>query len=289
MSESPAVEITPRYGGPPIIQLGGDPAAIATPVARQRRRLESMLGALTDEQWRAPSRCEGWSAQDVVTHLVTVNRFWAFSIGAGLGGRPSEILRDFDPVASPAQMVAAEQGTPPAQTLANFADSNAALLAALDALDDAGWSTLAEAPPGHISISALAHHALWDCWVHERDILQPLGVAQEEHDDEVVASLRYAAALGAGFTVMKGEMRDGTLAIDAKRPDVTIVVTVGDDVVRVRDDVHDDAAVPATALVLSGDAVELLEMLSIRAPFTHEVPADRQWLVAGLAEVFEAG
>lgn len=280
------MEITPRYGGPPIIQLGGDPAAIATPVARQRRRLESVLGALTDEQWRAPSRCEGWTTQDVVSHLVTVNRFWAFSIGAGLNGQPSQFLRDFDPVASPAQMVAAEQGTPPAQTFANFADSNATLLAALDALDTAGWSTLAEAPPGHITISALAHHALWDAWVHERDILEPLGVAQEEEPDEVLASLRYAAALGAGFTVMKGETREGALALDVKDPDATIVVTVGDDVVRVRDG---DVPEAANALVLSGDAVELLEMLSIRAPFTHEVPADRRWLVAGLAEVFEAG
>jgi hypothetical protein len=51
--------------------------------------------------------------------------------------------------------------------------------------------------------------------------------------------------------------------------------------------VSDGAEVADGALVLRGTAVELLEVLSIRAPMTFEVPPDQRWLVAGLAEVFE--
>ena len=41
----------------------------------------------------------------------------------------------------------------------------------VDGLDDAGWATVAEAPAGLIPVRLLALHALWDCWVHERDIV----------------------------------------------------------------------------------------------------------------------
>ena len=64
------MRLTPRYDDPTFLQLDlpmGDPAV---PMLRQRRRLASLLGGLDDEQWAAASRCEGWSVQDVVAHLV---------------------------------------------------------------------------------------------------------------------------------------------------------------------------------------------------------------------------
>jgi hypothetical protein len=86
----------------------------------------------------------------------------------------------------------------------------------------------------------------------------------------------------------------GPTFVLTSRPDVTgalvleltdgerVVVEV-DGVVRVRD----GGSVPDDAVVLHGSAVDLLEVLSVRAPFDHTVPADRRWLVSGLADVFE--
>ena len=85
--------LTPRYDEPFFLQLDlplGDPALL---LVRQRRRLAALLGELDDEQWAAPSRCAEWSVQDVVAHLVSVNQFWAFSIGAALGGEPKSLPR----------------------------------------------------------------------------------------------------------------------------------------------------------------------------------------------------
>ena len=50
----------------------------------------------------------------------------------------------------------------------------------------------------------VAHHALWDCWVHERDIVLPLGLPTAIEPDEVRACLRYAAALSPAFAISSG-------------------------------------------------------------------------------------
>src|SRR5690242_9102684 len=137
------MQLTPTYGEAVLVAepLLADPA---TPLLRQRDRLATILAGLDADQWAAPSRCEGWSVQDVIAHLITTNQFWAFSIGAGLAGEPTSFLATFDPVASPAEMVAAVRSTPTADTLAQFVETNAALAAAIAGIEGERWATPAE-------------------------------------------------------------------------------------------------------------------------------------------------
>ena len=270
---------TPRYGADPVIVLDGSPADVLEPVARQRRRLAAVVSSFTDEQWARPSRCVGWSNRDVIAHLDTTNGFWVFSIASGLRGEPSRLLLGFDPAATPAQLVAASDGVPTGQVLEQFLASTDALLDVLTSLDDAGWSTLAETPAGHLSVSAVAHHALWDSWVHERDILLPLGDTPDEEADEIAASIRYVAALSPAMVLNRGAAQRGAFAIHVTDPDLQVVVDVGDEVL-VRSGEAD------VELTLTGDAVALLEALSVRAPLDQPVPPAASWMVSGLAEAF---
>jgi uncharacterized protein (TIGR03083 family) len=272
------MEIAPRYDTQ-VITVDGAPDDVGAAFVRQRRRLEQALSTLTDEQWRTPSRCDGWTAQDVAAHLVGTNGFWSLSIAEGLKGSPTQYLgRGFDPKATPASMVDGMRALSPAETMAQLAESNRVLCEAVEALDDAGWSALAETPPGHLPIRLLAHHGLWDGWVHERDVLLPLGITPDEEPDEILASLRYAAALGPALA---GTDRSGALVLEVTDPDARIVVRVDDGYVHVGsgDDPGD--------VVHSGRAVDVLEIVSVRAPLTQPVPDDARWLVGGLAEVFE--
>jgi uncharacterized protein (TIGR03083 family) len=273
------VQQSPRYGADPVIVLDGPPAAVLEPVSRQRRRLAAAVSSFTDEEWARPSRCAGWSNRDVISHLDTTNGFWVFSIASGLRGEPSQLLVGFDPAATPAQLVAASDGLPTSQVLDQFLASTDQLLDLLASLDDAGWSTLAETPAGHVSVSAVAHHALWDSWVHERDILLPLGGTPDEEADEIAASIRYVAALSPAMALNSGSAERGALAIDVTDPDLELVVDVGDHVL-VR------AGEAEAEVTLTGDAVALLEALSIRTPFDQVVPPSASWLVSGLAEAF---
>ena len=94
---------------------------------------------------------------------------------------------------------------------AEFVAASDELAEVLGALSASDWNALAEAPPGHISVSALCHHAIWDSWVHERDIFVPLGATDAPLDDEMLVSLRYVAALGPGLALTRGETRRGEL------------------------------------------------------------------------------
>lgn len=271
--------LTPRYGTTPALTIDGDPAAIGVPLIRQRRRLAETLGRLSEQQWSHPSRCDGWSALDVAIHLSSTNAFWEASIRSGVAGAPTEILASFDPVATPAQMVAtSDQGA--ADVVDSFTASTESLATLVDELAPSDWELLAEAPPGHVSVSVVAHHALWDSWIHERDILLPLGETPPEVPDEVIASLRYVAALTPGLTLTRGAARSGGFDVTASDPDTSFHVAIGDDVA-----VTDRAS--GSDFALSGKAVDLLEALSIRAPLDAVVPDDLGWAFSGLRTVFD--
>jgi uncharacterized protein (TIGR03083 family) len=286
------VQLTPRYdsASPPVrIDLDlnrglglGDPSVTTV---RQRRRLVELLATLTPEQWATPSRCEGWTVHDVVAHLESTNRFWTASMAAGLRGEPTRFLATFDPVATPAAMVAPIRAVEPQELLERFRGSVEALATVADGLDAAGLATTAESPPGHVAISALLLHALWDSWIHERDIALPLGIEPALDGEEITGALVYVAALGPTFLATVGSTREATLLVEATDPDVSFVVAAGPTVtVRPAADGAGDAR-------LAGRAVELVEALSFRAPFPPdaELPdAEDRWLLGGLADVFEA-
>ena len=283
----PTMQLTPHYGSDPLLVLDGEPSAIAEPTIRQRRRLLDRVRTFETEKWEHPSRCEGWTNRDVIAHLDITNDFWTMAIEAGRRGTPTRILTAFDPVITPAQMVLDTRGTGPDKVLDRFEVSTNALLELLASLRDREWSALAEAPPGHLTISAVVHHALWDAWVHERDILLPLEIVPTIEADEITASLRYVAALGPAFSRSGGGLEEGRFQVRTSDPHTAFEVSIADQVHVT--EIGPDAPAPEVVtdeLVLVGPGVELLEALSVRAPLPY-VPDDRAWMIAGLARTFE--
>jgi uncharacterized protein (TIGR03083 family) len=277
------MQLQPVYGDRPLLVVDLPPTGPVHPVVAQRRRLADELADLDEAAWRHASRCEGWTAQDVITHLTSTNQFWAFSIQAGLNGAPTEFLATFDPVASPAQLVADAGDVPVEQTLASYVETSEAFVSLVESLSEDDLDVLAESPPGHLPIARVCDHAVWDAWVHERDIFLPLERPTPVEADEVLAGLRYAATLGLAFGVGQGGSAQGAVAVEATGPDDSFVVSAEDDHVRV----HAGPAGPE-ARVLRGDAVTLLEQLSLRDTGTP-VPPEVTWMTEGLVEVFDQG
>lgn len=272
------MQISPRYDGPPVldVEYTGD---VLMPLLRQRRRLLDTLRGLDDEQWATPSRCEGWTVQDVVSHLVGTDQFWAFSFGAGLRGEPTRVLVGFDPVATPAQMVEGMRALPFQEVLTQFTEKIDALQATLSDLEPHQWDLLAEAPPGHLRLRVAALHALWDGWVHERDIVIPLGLISTEDDEEIGLVLRYAAGLSPAIGTIAGVVQAGKAFVSGTEPSVSLCVEATTSV-RVYDGVGDGPCV-------GGRSVELIEGFSHRAELPHDLSPDDGWFLDGLAKVFD--
>jgi uncharacterized protein (TIGR03083 family) len=276
------MRLTPRYDGPPVLRFTGPVGDPSVPLLRQRRRLGELVAGLDDTEWAAESRCAGWTVRDVIAHLVGVDQFWVLSITSALAGEPTRYLDGFDPVAVPATMVDGTRDQPAAAVLDGFLQGIDALAAAVDGLDEAQWALPAEAPPGHVSLHALSLHALWDAWIHERDILLPLGRTQVEEPDEVRDCVRYAAGLGPALLATTGSTRSGALVVDGRGPDVCVVVEAGETVT------VGGGPAPGGAVRLEGRTIDLLEALSIRGPFPHPIAEQDRWMFGGLATAFDA-
>jgi len=277
------MKIRPQYGPDPLITYEGDPAAVGIPAIRQRLRLAKTLTAFAPADWAAPSRCAGWTNRDVVVHLVSANRWWAHSVSEARRGRPTEMLAEFDPVATPAALVADVGDLPPAEVLDAYVRSARALADLLGSLTAQEWALPSENALGHLSISACVRHALWDGWVHERDIIGGLGLVPAVEPDEVDAALRCVAALGPAFGLLLGDLGGRRLSATVTTLDPAVGFTVeADRAVRVTADID-----PAAPVAVHGPAVEVLEGLSLRTGLDLE-PRWR-WLTAGLERSFEAG
>jgi len=276
------MKLAPRYDGPLNISIEGRPDDQHVPLVRQRRRLEATLADLDDDEWGSASRCDGWTVQDVVAHVVGVNAFWHASVLAGVAGTPTRVLTGFDPAATPPLMVQPMRALTPTEVLDQFVSSNNAFLGTIAELDDAAWSTLAETPPGHLPIRLLAQHALWDSWIHERDIALPLGLTSAVELDEVLSCLQYAAALSPALAFSAGTALVGTFSVEANNPELRFDLEVGDTVA------VGEGLAAGDAPCLRGDAVELVEALSLRAPLPLSAPDEWRQLLRGLATTFDS-
>lgn len=190
------------------------------------------------------------------------------------------IVRDVRSVVTPALLVDTVRGWTAGEVLARYVATTEALAAAVAGLDGTAWSRTGETPLGHVGLDIVAIHALWDSWLHERDMLLPLGLVPAENADEVVACLCYAAAISPALLAMGGSARSGRLAVAASYPAVQLVVDVDSSVV-----VRLGAASP-DAVVVRGRVVDLIEALSLRTPAAVELPAGEQWLLSGLTAAF---
>ena len=170
----------------------------------------------------------------------------------------------------------------PPQVLDEFVSTSDALLEIVTGLTDAEWSTIAESPAGHVPIRLVVQHALWDCWVHERDIAVPLGIAPAPEVDELGSCLRYATVIGPVLGLGLGTTPATIVAVEATDPAMRFVVEVNESV-SLRDEEP-----AADVACLRGDALALVEALSLRSPMASSSPVEWSRLLGGLAAAFGA-
>ena len=259
-----------------------DPALVPNlaPWQAHRARFEATLRSFSADDWLRPTRCDAWNVREVIGHLIVVDGFWAMTFANGRDGlEPTTFLRGFNPSSSTDDLVATTLALSTDELLDQFSSSSAALTAVLDPLTDEQWQNPMESPLGHLPMLCSAGHMFWDSWLHERDILGPMGAALPVSADELLAVTWFSfcfTGLQGGTLDDPNPVGDGPAApIDATirfddLPDVALRVRI-DSAIEISLAARGADATPA------GSAAEFVDACAGRAalnPVLGRFPAD---------------
>lgn len=216
-------------------EAGGAPLRIDAPVEEpsaawrsHRSRMRAWLDALPDDAWGGPTRCADWDVLALVRHLASGSQFLGYTLHRAAAGEATTLLREFDSHAT-VQAAARTLGEiSPAKARAAVAKMDASVDRELDAMADAGWSAMAEAPPGHVPAHLAVNHFVFDSWVHEHDLLRPRGERPVVDPTEASVVVRYLVGLAALLTGA-----ETALDLRLHDPDLRVAVSAADGVVEV--------------------------------------------------------
>jgi uncharacterized protein (TIGR03083 family) len=266
-----------QYYDPVEIDVDDDLGGVAEPWSRQRLRLTDALSGLTEAQWKSPTRCTSWDARGVVSHLVTVDGFFTMTLrAAAAGDAPTTFIRGFDPSTGTDDLVAPLLELPTEALFEQFVTGTDTLFATVQTLEGDDWRSLGEAPFGHMPARLILAHAFWDSWLHERDILVPLGVDVPVEDDELLTATWYTLVVGG----LQGGLLDDDAPVGpgADAP-IDISLQFDDLPIAVRAQIDTGTRISRSDgadAVAAGSAVDLVESFAGRAPADaiNSLPAD---------------
>jgi uncharacterized protein (TIGR03084 family) len=157
--------------------------------------LDAFLDGLSDDNWRHPSLCPGWTVSDVVLHLAQSEEGVIASFDHGNAGIPIEpYLAAAGPEVEGGAVdaiveaaVTAERPLNPRDVLPRWRDAHAGVMdrfRSADASDRLNWISVP------LSARTLATTRLSEHWIHSMDIREPLGDPAPDTD-----RLRFIARL----------------------------------------------------------------------------------------------
>ena len=226
--------------------------AVVAALREQHAELAALLGGSGGEDdFRRPSRCDGWTVADVVLHLAQTDEMALASVE----GRYVEVLNQMTgglPAAGSADegadlMVARERGAPAPAVFTRWQDGAAALAAALAACDPRArvpWVV------GDLTARTLATTRLAEAWIHTGDVAHAFGVVPTP-TDRLWHVARLAWRTVAYAFAREGRSLSGPVAFELTGP---------------RGDAWTFTPDEEPATVIRGDAAELCAVASRRVP-----------------------
>jgi len=243
-----------------VFRIDLDPAGAVAAYVAHRRRFASSVSRLDESALASPSRCSKWSVADVLRHGCDVDR-WVRTIWAG--DLPFD---SFDPRVIPHEEVAEARSLSDADVRDRYVVSSREMAADVENTGPEQWAQPSFSFAGPMPWWQALLHMFFDSWVHERDVLLPLGVPVEEAEDEVTAVLMYLLALVPHASRLLGREEEvdavvcGFHVTARNRP---ITVSPAEDV-------------PTGVPVLDGDAPSVIDALSGRGDLEEVLSGDRE-------------
>jgi len=140
-------------------------------LAVHHRRLVDTWQGFSPAQWERQSRNTEWTVHHTVRHVADAME----RVTAAVNREPALGANEFDPRSTPASWLTSSEGESPGATIDRFVAASTSLRAGVgDRLasgDDAHDRTVYGTAHWTVNVA----HVLWDSWLHERDVLLPLG------------------------------------------------------------------------------------------------------------------
>jgi uncharacterized protein (TIGR03083 family) len=212
-----------------------------------RLRFIDQLTELSADEWATPSRCSEWTVHQVVRHLADINELGVHDDG-------SSPFDGFDPRTTPRRWLAPSDDETPADTLERIRAGSTVYFAATRASEKCGVERFVEFPFGKEPSTMLIAHAFWDSWVHERDVLVPLGREHRTDDAGTQFATTYALFISSAVAALFGTPVNATFELSGLGGGIYEVTHDGDGAIvrSSRDDMTSGADAGALSDALSG-------------------------------------
>ncbi len=156
-------------------------------LATHHARVAESWQGFSPEQWGQQSRNPDWSVHETARHVADAME----SIRAKVLDEASPFpMEGFDPRTTPDTWMAASADEGPERTIERFAVAAQSLRDGVGRRMEAGDDQVVSEIYGPVHWSVMIVHLLWDSWLHERDVLLPLGLpAQSPVDEQRLAGI----------------------------------------------------------------------------------------------------
>jgi uncharacterized protein (TIGR03083 family) len=172
------------------IHVDVDPALTLAAYAKHRRRFAAEVASLDGDALAAPSRCSLWSVADVLRHCHDVDG-WMQTLWAG----ERVPFTSFDPIMTPHEFVVAGRSISDVEARDRFVASCEVMADDVGPSGPERWGLPSVSPVGFVPWWLSALHVFFDSWIHERDVLLPLGISPPVEAAEALPVLAYSFAV----------------------------------------------------------------------------------------------
>ncbi|MFJ1460141.1 maleylpyruvate isomerase family mycothiol-dependent enzyme [Nocardia sp. N2S4-5] len=156
-------------------------AELTAALSEQWDALAQLVAELDEKAWRTPTALPGWTVFDVIAHVIGIE-----SMLLGLPApRLDTDVRGFEHVrneigALNEVAIESRRGRSGAELLGEFREVTDRRRKALAETSADAWAALTESPVGTVPYGRFMRVRLFDCWMHEQDIADALGVTVDE-------------------------------------------------------------------------------------------------------------
>ncbi|WP_132991628.1 maleylpyruvate isomerase family mycothiol-dependent enzyme [Gordonia zhaorongruii] len=140
--------------------------------------IDDLVSSISDEQWQADSGLPGWNVADVVAHIVGTESM--------LDGREADSVRDVSGLPHVKNSIGElnerwldhYRSRSRDEVMADYREVTAKRAADMRAMTDDAWNVEMPTPAGRDTFGRFMRVRNFDCWVHEMDLRDALGLGE---------------------------------------------------------------------------------------------------------------